>query len=182
MNTSAQFPQTDQFHLKEYESLKREIEALMEHSQKLEIYAVGGLAAFYAWFVKAQPPCIVLVIPTLLAVLGAFRSFATLKRIYEIAEYLLKVEELFAMSNRGLHGWETHRWARIAPRNHKPIMAASPLKSSAAVFWLVLIVISLAAPWLPHVLSNDPTRQQKLTSQPCAVTPAATTGPDTIRL
>lgn len=45
-----------EFHFKEYESLKNEIADLVEHSRKLEIYALGGVAAFYAWwFLRANP-------------------------------------------------------------------------------------------------------------------------------
>ena len=45
-----------EFHLKEYETLKKEIADLVEHSRKLEIYAVGGIAAFYAWwFLRTDP-------------------------------------------------------------------------------------------------------------------------------
>jgi hypothetical protein len=40
------------FHLKEYESLKKEVSEQVEHTRKLEIYAVGGIAAFYAWFIN----------------------------------------------------------------------------------------------------------------------------------
>ena len=40
-----------EFHFKEYDSLKTEIAALVEHSRKIEIYVVGAVAAFYAWYV-----------------------------------------------------------------------------------------------------------------------------------
>lgn len=42
------FPIGKEFHLKEYETLKKEISDLVEHTRKLEIYAMGAIAAFYA--------------------------------------------------------------------------------------------------------------------------------------
>jgi hypothetical protein len=125
------------FHLKEYESLKKEIADLVEHSHKLEIYALGGIAAFYAWFFHetARPDRIVLCIPILLVILGAFRSWAVLKRIYEIAEYLLNVEKVFSLKEPRLTGWETHREPK----------SSSPFLSSAAVFWAVLLAVTMLA-------------------------------------
>src|SRR5689334_11824099 len=88
-----------ELHLKEYESLRKEISELVEHSRKLEIYAVGGIAAFYAWFLAAetQPTRIALGIPTALAILAALRSLATLVRIEEIAGYILTIESALAL-------------------------------------------------------------------------------------
>ncbi len=117
--------------------MKKEIGDLVEHSRKLEIYALGGIAAFYAWFLQVcpRPSRLSLLVPILLAALGAFRSWSVLTRIGEVAEYLLKVESVFALSERGLGGWETHRSAKNT----------SPVASSAAVFWLVLLAVSFAA-------------------------------------
>jgi hypothetical protein len=125
------------FHLKEYESLKQEVSEQVEHTRKLEIYAVGGIAAFYAWFIGAQPlPHELLIIPSLLAGLGAWRSGAALKRINEIAAYLVKLEGVFAISDEKL-GWETHRKNNLT----------SPFLLSGTAFWGTLILVT-AVPWL----------------------------------
>jgi hypothetical protein len=42
------------FHLREWESLRKEIESQIEHTRKLELAVVGGLGAFYAWFVSEK--------------------------------------------------------------------------------------------------------------------------------
>ncbi len=47
-----------EFHLKEYDSLKKELGDLVEHSRKLEIYAVAGIAAFYAWYLTVMRPSV----------------------------------------------------------------------------------------------------------------------------
>ena len=125
------------FHLKEYESLKQEVSEQIEHTRKLEIYAVGGIAAFYAWFIGAQTlPRELLIIPLLLAGLGAWRSGASLKRINEIAAYLVHLEGVFALSSERL-GWETHR------KNNR----SSPFLLSGTAFWGTLILVT-AAPLL----------------------------------
>lgn len=125
------------FHLKEYESLKQEVSEQVEHTRKLEIYAVGGIAAFYAWYIGATTlPHELLIIPLLLASLGAWRSGAALKRINEIAAYLVQLEGVFALTGDKL-GWETHR------KNNR----SSPFLLSGTAFWGTLILVT-AAPWL----------------------------------
>src|ERR1700683_3918572 len=84
------------FHLKEWESLRKEIESQIEHTRKLELAIVGGLGAFYAWFVSEKshnPTHWLLVIPCLLVLLAGLRAWATLTRIREIATYILIIEK-----------------------------------------------------------------------------------------
>jgi hypothetical protein len=128
------------FHLKEYESLKKELGELVEHSRKLEIYVVAGIAAFYAWYLTGQaprPPREALYIPILVVFLGAFRSWSVLTRIQEVAQYIRDLEQVFALSDRKLIGWETYR--------HKPENDSSPFLSSASVVWLTLLASSVFA-------------------------------------
>ena len=124
------------FHVKEYESLKKEVSEQVEHTRKLEIYAVGGIAAFYAWFTRAtpHPPSVLLIIPWLLVLLGAWRSGAALKRIKEIVVYLVRLENKFALS--GL-GWESR------PEN-KP---TSHFLLSGTAFWGALVLLTDGAAW-----------------------------------
>lgn len=128
-----------EFHFQEYVTLKTEVAGLVEHSRKLEIYTVGGMAAFYAWFVTALS-CehlsrYILCIPVLIAVLGGFRSWAVLTRIGEISAYIEKVESVFALRDKGLLGWETELRAK----------ASGPFASTATVFWVLLVAASVAA-------------------------------------
>jgi hypothetical protein len=141
------------FHLKEYESLKKEVADQIEHSRKLEIYMLGGLAAFYAWFSNArQVPNTALCIPIALSVLGALRSWAVGRRVSEIAFYLRRVEYVFAWNDRHLFGWETHRVmpgrAGVQPSDEKAEPWFGPFTTTATVFWGVLVLSSLLAAWL----------------------------------
>jgi hypothetical protein len=125
-------PPKKDFHLKEYELLKKEVSDQVEHTRKLELYAVGGIAAFYAWFMspKTPPPSAALGIPLLLVLLGAWRSWAALARIKEIAGYLIQVEAVFALKEPG--GWETYRTKN----------PSRPFLLSAAAFWAGLVVVA----------------------------------------
>lgn len=151
MSEIDRFAAGKEFHLKEYESLKKEIFDLVEHSRKLEIYVVGAMAAFYAWFIKEQPVTSALCIPIVLALLGGFRAFSTLIRINEIAGYLRAMEGFFALNNVGVQGWESYRQAykkQSGPGHNK---FAAPFFTSAAVFWTLLALVSSFL-WLFSVL------------------------------
>jgi hypothetical protein len=145
-----------EFHLKEYEFLKQEIAELVDHSRKLEIYAIGAIAAFYAWFIKAHPAPVALLIPTALALLGWLRSYAALVRIYEIADYLREMERTLTLNKLGLCGWESYRKAMRghAPGSIRSRMYAAPFLSSAAVFWIALILVSGLLWCFPQVLEE----------------------------
>ena len=136
------FSAGNEFHLKEYEFLRKEIAELVEHTRKLEIYAVGAIAAFYAWFIKEQPPTLTLLIPTALALLGGFRSYAALIRIYELADYLRIIERSVALNNSGLCGWESYRKKDPNPAPTRFRIYAAPFLSSAAIFWIALVLLS----------------------------------------
>ena len=132
-----------EFHLKEYESLKKELGELVEHSRKLEIYAVGGIAAFYAWYFTVKTSSVppgALYIPVLLAFLAGLRSWSVLIRITEIAKYIVRVEAAFSLPNFDVIGWETYR--------SKPENDSSPFLASASVFWSTLLAGSLLAKYL----------------------------------
>lgn len=126
-----------EFHLKEWEALKAEVTSQIDHTRKLELATVGGLAAFYAWFVTKDPSRYVLVVPCLLVLLGALRSWGTLVRIQEIATYLRTLEAAFSLETDGLIGWDRTRDVRF-PKS-------SPFKVSAALFWGAALLVSLAA-------------------------------------
>lgn len=135
-----------EFHLKEYEFLRKEIAELVEHTRKLEIYAVGAIAAFYAWFIKEQPPTPTLFIPTALALLGGFRSYAALIRIYEISDYLRIIERSIAWNESGLCGWESYRKNEPDRASTRFWIYTAPFLSSAAIFWIALALMSIM-PW-----------------------------------
>jgi hypothetical protein len=144
-----------EFHFKEYDSLKKEIVDLVEHSRKLEIYALGGIAAFYAWWflrATAAPPVAraALLLPILIVFLGGLRSFAVLLRIKQLGTYLVDVETTFALA--GL-GWESRRveLRRLADKDAglkrlwRSLQSIGPFLTTGLLYWAILLFVTTAA-------------------------------------
>jgi hypothetical protein len=116
----------------EYKSLRGEISALVAESRKLELLAIGGVAATYAWFVTSKvPPGAAWYVPALLPLLGALRAYAIFKRIGEIGDYLRNIEKSLDWS-----GWETHFATKLRSR----------VSFTSIVLWLALLAFTLLAP------------------------------------
>lgn len=128
-----------EFHIKEWESLREEITSQIDHTRKLELATVAGMAAFYAWFASAKPPVshFLLTLPSLLVLLAGLRAWGTLVRIQEIATYIRKIEEAFSLGEAGLIGWDRTR--------EQDFPKSSPFKVSASLFWWVALVVSILA-------------------------------------
>lgn len=133
------FSVAKEFHLKEYEFLKEEIADLVDHMRKIEVYAVGATAAFYAWFIKTHPTTFALAIPIALAVLGGFRSYAVLLRVYEIAKYIRHIEKNFALNDASLSGWDSYLQQFRNSMFTRLSIYIAPFFSSAALFWVLFI-------------------------------------------
>jgi len=122
----------DELCIEEYKSLRIEIYSLIEETRRLEILALGGVAATYAWFVTSKVlPGAAWYAPALLPLLGALRSYALFQRIGEIASYLQNLEKTLNWS-----GWESHFASK----------ARSRISFTSIVYWLVLLGCALLAP------------------------------------
>lgn len=160
-----------EFHYKEYDSLKKEIEALVEHSRKLEVYAVGAVAAFYVWYLKdacGLPVAPLLFVPVVIAAAAFVRTTATLSRIYELAVYLREVETEYALEK--LQGWERHRsndrdTVKVgkAGRNENLVcrlvrwckkVKATSTWFMGLLFALTIVVLLLRATFVPGLLGS----------------------------
>jgi hypothetical protein len=150
-------PAKIQFHIHEFDALRAEILAQVEHSRQLEIYALVGTAAIYAWFATGPTPrnALALWIPPLLAGLGALRSIGTLQRLNELGEYIMSIETKFALDGKA---WEHYRAKRYRaehhPAEHHPAehyraehyrakIRSSPFLWTAVIFWVLLLGVTL---------------------------------------
>jgi 5-methylcytosine-specific restriction protein A len=92
----------------QYKSLKSEIQELAKSITNLEVLAVGGLVAYYAWMMThclpMLPYSIQWLIPILLPILGFFRSRRHLGQIRQIAKYVSRIEDQLALGPE--NGWE----------------------------------------------------------------------------
>jgi len=128
--------ETNDFALKEFESLRKEIADGVAETRTLERYAVTATAALWSWMLiqeKIQPwHSPVKWVPLLLSVFLALRSAAILNDILEHARYLRMVEERWG--NKEVFGWETH----IKGRNWHLAVTATYLifACSLDVSWL----------------------------------------------
>lgn len=133
---------TADFHVKEWEYLRTDIRLQIEQSKYLELATVVALAAFYAWFLSVSKPVprVALLLPVIVALLGAVRSWATLRHIQRMAAYVRTLEQRLSLGTDGLIGWDR---TRVANNSKSP-----ELKLSAILFWFVVIAITLVAPCL----------------------------------
>lgn len=125
-----------EFHLKEWEFLRVEIRTQIEHSKNLEFATLVGLGAFYAWFMSSAKPLphFILLVPSLLVLLAALRSWGTLRNIQRNAVYVRLLEEHLSLNKDGLIGWDRTR-DRLPNKS-------SELKASASLFWIAAVVVN----------------------------------------
>ena len=131
----------------QYKDLRRSLYRLVDAITKLEIYALGAVAAVYAWLVKGGGPHLhwaAFFIPLPLVWLALYRAHSQFKRIGKIHEYLYDMEEVI-FEDQKLRGWQ-HFVGRT-----------DALVRSDYIFWAFLIFITLISPFF---LSTD--LQQKV--------------------
>ena len=108
-----------EFHLEEYKRLVSEIQSKVIGLRDFERFAVLGIAALYAWFFSQstvtfdREPFVsdVRWIPVAISLLGFFRSYTGRRSIFQISQYLTKIEEVYALPRvhptTALRGWES---------------------------------------------------------------------------
>jgi len=127
------------FHLQQYDWLKKEIGSAINEAYALERYAVIGTGAVWAWLAThlspVLPPKIAWWIPLLFAVFGALRSLALIFTIKPKATYMRKLEDEAFPSQKPL-GWE-----RYYEKERRPFVG-----TTMTVFWLLLIGVTSIFP------------------------------------
>lgn len=124
-------------HWEQYGMLREEVFYHLQETRKLEVYVVGGLAAFYAWLCTANAPRTVWFVGVLLPALGALRAWVSLGRIREIGDYLRRLEERLFTDATGPAGWERH-FARVS---------RGTMTRAALLFWLGLLLVTVVGPF-----------------------------------
>ncbi|MGF6646444.1 hypothetical protein [Paraburkholderia sp. GAS82] len=147
------FDRATEFHFKEFEALRKELENQFEYNRKIALYVVVGMAAFLAWFWKDG--CSVRFgnwIPLLIVVGGATRSFAVSHGITQIANYLRTLEAeytLRALGGSGPTGWETH----LNPGGKTGVFFnfIRPRSLTNKIFWLFVMGVGLFVALAPNI-------------------------------
>jgi hypothetical protein len=126
------------FHLIQYDALRKEIESCVHEIRTLERYTLIGTGFVWAWLASNQQlnvPSIFWWIPLLFSLLGWLRTLALATSVRRLAEYIRTVEESY-LCNENVIGWETYKWSRVRPS----------IKLSVYTFWILLSAISIVVP------------------------------------
>jgi len=116
----------EEFYLKEYECLRKEIEWLLKDYRALERNVVIAVGLTWAWLFEKRAPKWTWVIPILFAVLGAIRASGIIKSFGGFHNYISQLEDAFTRTGDP-GGWQHSPW-------HKTGAARG-----AYWFWSVLI-------------------------------------------
>lgn len=126
---------SEEFHLKEYECLRKEIELLTQDSRTLERYAIVAVGVTWGWLFSRRAPSVpewAYCVPCMFAILGAIRAYGINQTFGILGDYISTVENAFYRDG-GPVGWE-----------HFEIgMKTLPESKGAVIFWATLNVITL---------------------------------------
>jgi hypothetical protein len=118
------------FYLKEYESLRREIEWLLKDYRALERNVVIAVGLSWAWLFEKCAPKWAWSVPILFAVLGALRASGIIKSFKNYHDYIYKLEDTFSRPGDP-GGWEH-------------TLLKSGVAEGAYLFWLILIIATIS--------------------------------------
>src|ERR1035441_5893392 len=96
---------SEEFHLKEYGCLRREIEIAQKDARSLEKYMAVAVGAIWTWLYSINGDSWMWCIPCLLATLGAIRAFGVNRTFGVFHAYISNLERAFSKSG-GPGGWE----------------------------------------------------------------------------
>ena len=137
------------FDIEEFKALRQEILQNVAASYRLEIYAVSGAAAIYAWLATRSTfaPAI-WYLPVLLSFLGSLRAKRIGYQMLVAGDYLrvlekrLRPAQLTDLNHEVLdvHGWEGYV--------HHPIIWNKFRDLASLYFWILFILSTILLPYL----------------------------------
>ncbi len=135
---------THDFDLEEFKALRQEILQKVDAISKLEVLAIGGAAAVYAWLgTRTVPtPRLIWFIPLLFPVLGWLRAHYLGRQVSMAGGYLEILEKrLRPVPLLGpAHGWEGYiRLPHIQEKFVDPV---------SNFFWCVFVCLTVVIPFL----------------------------------
>ena len=155
-----------EFHLKEYECLKKEIDSAVQETRTLERYALVATAGVWTWLLATSGGARDLIwwIPSLLVFFAGLRSVALYRAVQRIGDYIRDQLEA-CICDATPCGWEhyinpppvqngTGSPQTTAAEEKPPASVPRPtarrsiLFSTAMVFWVVLFLVTILVPVL----------------------------------
>jgi len=128
---------TNEYHVEEYKQLMEDRISRVKEIRTMEVLAIGGVSAIYAWLASINNvPPILWYLPVLIPVFAFYRALMMRNSIAILNEYIRRLEDQFNKSKPELEGFESWR-AKRQP---------SGVTRSTYIFWIALIVITLLVP------------------------------------
>jgi hypothetical protein len=124
---------SEEFHLREYECLRREIEQLSQTSRALERNVIVAVGITWGWLYSRPSPVPpwTYLIPCLFSILGTIRAYGIEQTFGQLGGYIEKIEDAFRKAD-GPEGWE--HFNKEGTFDSK----------GQALFWIILNASSLA--------------------------------------
>lgn len=130
----------DDFYIKEFDTLRKEVEWTLNDSRMVERNVIIVIGAFWAFLIKESGnigkfahPALAWWIPVLFSVLGALRSAALGFKFLCLGKYIRKLENYFLRETaKRPEGWENFQ-----------VTVGGFVRVSACAFWLILIAVTV---------------------------------------
>ena len=133
-----------QFNLKEYEALRKEIDFVANEIKIFERYAVLASGAIWAWLVtQHNSSFIAWFLPIVLALTGFLRNWGLRMHLRRLAEYIRKIED-DQLRGSEIGGWEKYLGNDQGLRR----------QLINYLVWIVLVIIAVGALFLRLQLQN----------------------------
>lgn len=133
------------FHMAEYEGLRREIEVQIADRRRVEIHSVVAIFIVYAWLFSRPPNVnpelmqIAMALPIGAAVYGLLKWEALMIRTIQIGAYIRKIEERLTVAPE--LGWE--HYLRTERQGLFSVFGAME-GHAGRLFWVLLVAATIA--------------------------------------
>jgi hypothetical protein len=148
---------TKDFLLRQYDSLRKEIENFIRELSILATYAALASGAIWAFIITSQASIntralnmFVALIPNILVFLMALRAFLTRRTIFEASDHCAKIEKAFDVDTT--LGWDScHQERRNEKQKQKlwvrPLgtLWARPLDMWLYIYWSTIVASNILA-------------------------------------
>jgi hypothetical protein len=124
---------SEDFHLKEYEFLRRELEIILQEDRALERNVVVAVGVTWGWLYSQHTPPWTYCIPFLFAVLGAWRAYGINETYGTFGTYLEKIEEAFTKEG------SPKGWQHFLDEDDE----GTSYSKGALTFWVILIISTI---------------------------------------
>jgi hypothetical protein len=140
----------NEIRLEEYQTLRAELDDQVKAMRQVEIYAVTGIAAVYAWLAVHidlfRPGSLAWWLPTGIAAFGFLKNRAFLSAMRAITAYMLEIEKTIVVEGTRPLNWYHHL--------QKKGKRTRLFDLYDAMMWPGILVLTLIGPVVARSLSH----------------------------